>query len=698
MMMKPCAAEPLLQSFQLVEKLPRSLLSNVLASYKIHILDESSSLDPSLRRSELEAVQYLLDRVVWLDWCSMSNFWIHFDALERGKKKWVTIVPKRSFSGYAPTACSALTRNDSFEFLIIMAEVELNCRFLFFKNDLMSGTKSPLFKQCEEQIRTLGPSGLQLVTTSSAEAFLRQVNELLAEPLDKCLPLAKRVISLWSQLLQHHKKHSLLDSEQWNAFADSFEAKVLEMRQSASKFPVKKPPQIFQFHSFSREAPDTPDTNGPDAPAGKELSSETVAEMITKCVTTFDEMLSRLEKGYNAERQAWHSITSVYGLTDSERKIDQLLSLEGRLHAFSGDRFEKNISSLHWQIICQRAAASYARIKGIDEETALVWLSSCLCPSSVPHDASIPTDLPPVVYAVNSPVVCQFNDKFEAAKPYTTGELDIAIIENTADMDVLFVVEVKENSAELGKAANQRDRLFSYLDKGWTSKAKLNDASFLNITVELQSHSESAGPKHLLTESNFEKVFSSPSQRDHHFIFITKIPFLLRLPSTGDMRYLIRKSFSASFAANLFDTFTQNLRRRRTQLPEGSLDAAAHKTFGSYQQYPTLPIVWALSSDKLRSLRDDLKLPSGFDQMDPLVGVTLILAATLSRGQYEVTRQAFIDFPYLLSCKGIRLTTLRPPRFPSFIQVIEALIQKGNLRSLIILDPDSSQEIPTTNS
>lgn len=323
-------------------------------------------------------------------------------------------------------------------------------------------------------------------------------------------------------------------------------------------------------------------------------------------------------------------ILDAYGITDSLEKVCLCNKLEGDQFCAHGKSYEENVLAM-MPLICDRVAPTYAAQKGISLEDALAWIHCCLSPPSGPStdpmkpqgkktiilDDEAPTNesknaervsppeyvvpsvprlplpahvvqlqLPKLYYSTNCCIFSSFVPPSSLSKqPRQCGELDLIILEDSkgngspSSMDVLFIVEIKRNVAELGKALNQRNKLFERLDAAFLPSTEemvqkiSNNAGTVYSSRELKClifslfvSPKSADPfykpcrssrlEKMLTADNFHKSFSSPSRRAHFIVVsqmrkeqIEKNGEVNYFASTGRIRNLLLETF-ASFVAN----------------------------------------------------------------------------------------------------------------------------------------------------
>lgn len=209
----------------------------------------------------------------------------------------------------------------------------------------------------------------------------------------------------------------------------------------------------------------------------------TLEELCGNTINGFNNLISELTQKLEVpELRSIFELCDRYGLTDSREKLRLVYQLDGAAKCEVGGSFEEKVVDHYLPAICDIIAESYCLVKGIDSvEEARAWLTWCLCPPTATSSAAAEAPNPPisiltkkpvpqVLYSTGTVMRCFFEFQAPAhwlEKPFTYGEYDLLLVEDTPSLDVLFAIEVKNNCADIEKAGRQRDKLFTMLDNVW---------------------------------------------------------------------------------------------------------------------------------------------------------------------------------------------------------------------------------------
>lgn len=208
----------------------------------------------------------------------------------------------------------------------------------------------------------------------------------------------------------------------------------------------------------------------------------TLKELCEKSIAEFEDLINEL----NQKRQepflcSMFDLFHRYGLSDSREKLRSIYQLDGAAKCVVGGDFEEKVVMEYLPNICGVIAESYSVVKGINVEEARTWLTWCLCPhvmkSDINEECVAPKPpisrytcrpVPKLLYSTGTVMRCYFEFQPQCRwleKPFSVGEFDLLLLEDTPSLDILFAFEVKNNCADIEKAGRQRDKLFMTLDQ-----------------------------------------------------------------------------------------------------------------------------------------------------------------------------------------------------------------------------------------
>lgn len=329
------------------------------------------------------------------------------------------------------------------------------------------------------------------------------------------------------------------------------------------------------------------------------------------CLARFDRVLKYGMNTFGSSESPMQHISALkaYGIMDSIDKLHSADKVMGRCFAKAGKEYE-GVTVRMMHRICDAVASTYAVEKNIPFEFSRGWLHYCLVKpildtnegtesqehtsvgdenfaASPPPEHLCSFQLPKLYFSVNTCLYSSFHPPSTfASRTTSSGELDLVILEDNAgigvvsSMDVLFIVEVKKNPADIGVAKNQRDKLFARLDALWSfsplevrnrtpqvasaeDKNPVQGNEIFFCFVQLQSGNSlgnlrcSRETNGKLTQTNFKNYFAVREKRMAHFLFITSLSQvedvnsseIVHFPSSSKLRNLLIEEY-ALHAAN----------------------------------------------------------------------------------------------------------------------------------------------------
>ncbi|KPA86512.1 hypothetical protein ABB37_00658 [Leptomonas pyrrhocoris] len=192
---------------------------------------------------------------------------------------------------------------------------------------------------------------------------------------------------------------------------------------------------------------------------------------------------------------AMNYLLQLYGLEEADLLAHEADVIDGTTKRLNGVLFEEKMFEAELRdVVLQVLVPHCCAVTGCEEAMAQAWVLACLRipPTSMSAKEDSTSDSPdaadavagladmpvwtrpataapnvaPPQYRLVRNVHYDWDDAGLLWMPRTDGELD-GVVYDAQSRQVLFVLEAKLNIADLGKASNQKDRLFGALDRAW---------------------------------------------------------------------------------------------------------------------------------------------------------------------------------------------------------------------------------------
>ncbi|KAG5467561.1 hypothetical protein CUR178_01205 [Leishmania enriettii] len=170
-----------------------------------------------------------------------------------------------------------------------------------------------------------------------------------------------------------------------------------------------------------------------------------------------------------------------YGVEEGMRLAREADVVDGGFKQQCGGVFEKQFFAPENRLLTSRILVPHCcDVTRCDEATAAAWVDACFrhgatgkddTGSSSPTWPGMPPAAPPPEYRLARNVNYRWREARSDQVSRTSGELD-GVIYDAATRQVLFVLEAKQNVADVGKACMQKERLYKALDAAWEALSR----------------------------------------------------------------------------------------------------------------------------------------------------------------------------------------------------------------------------------
>ncbi|KAG5492306.1 hypothetical protein GH5_01223 [Leishmania sp. Ghana 2012 LV757] len=170
-----------------------------------------------------------------------------------------------------------------------------------------------------------------------------------------------------------------------------------------------------------------------------------------------------------------------YGVEEGMRLARDADVVDGGFKQQCGGVFEKQFFAPENRLLTSRILVPHCcDVTRCDEATAEAWVDACFrrgatgkddTGSASPTWPGMPPAAPPPEYRLARNVNYRWGEAGSDQVSRTAGELD-GVIYDAATCQVLFVLEAKQNIADVGKACMQKERLYKALDAAWAASSR----------------------------------------------------------------------------------------------------------------------------------------------------------------------------------------------------------------------------------
>ncbi|CBZ30973.1 hypothetical protein, unknown function [Leishmania mexicana MHOM/GT/2001/U1103] len=198
------------------------------------------------------------------------------------------------------------------------------------------------------------------------------------------------------------------------------------------------------------------------------------------------------------ELWAMNYLLHWYGVEEGIMLAHEADVVDGGFKQQGGGAFEEQfLAQENKLVVSQVLVPQCCAVTRCDEATAKAWVEACVRGEVTERHATEgasstwpgapPASLPPA-YRLARNLSYYWKEAGEDKVDRIAGELD-GVIYDATTRQVLFVLEAKQNIADLGKAFKQKERLYNALDAAWKTLSQASEETSLTA-VQLSAEKE----------------------------------------------------------------------------------------------------------------------------------------------------------------------------------------------------------------